>query len=177
MIKKISISILIIITVFILTSCSKVKQFTVDSSVPEKALNISLSYKKATYLFGGRKPPKFDCSGLITYSYKMALNKNNIFYNGNKVVNDATMDMLYNYNVEIISPKNVFEGDIVFVTNQKNKITHGGLFIEWVDKYNTFKFINASSYHGEVVIEKWDIDNKKRDQWFKNFGRLKIPER
>ena len=66
-------------------------------------------------------------------------------------------------------------GDIVFITDNAETITHGGLFIEWVDETMTeFRFVNASSYYGEVVIDTWPVEGEKRGQWFVGAGRLLV---
>ncbi|MFW6026701.1 MAG: C40 family peptidase [Candidatus Woesearchaeota archaeon] len=169
--------IIILILVFVLTGCEQNINFvTVSEKDASRALKLAEDYKGLEYKLGGREPPEFDCSGLITYSYKEVLGKQEIFYNGNEIVDDATMDNLYNYNTQPIPPPEVKPGDIVFITKEKDKITHGGLFVEWIEKYEKFKFINASSYREseEVVISEWKIDKEKRGQWFEGFGRLKI---
>jgi len=54
-------------------------------------------------------------------------------------------------------------------------MTHGGLFIEWVDDTKTeFRFVNASSYWGRVEIDTWPVEGTKRDQWFVGAGRLQM---
>ncbi len=70
-----------------------------------------------------------------------------------------------------VSPR---PGDIVFITHNGDRITHGGLFIRWISD-DQFEFINASSYFGEVVIDTWPRDGDKRDQWYVGAGRLVVP--
>lgn len=174
---KVMIKILVVLicSILVLAGCSQSEsEILVSREIRKEALKLSFDHKNSPYEFGGRKPPEFDCSGLITWSYKTAYGKQEIFYNGNEIVNDATMDNLYNYNTQPTPPPEVKPGDIVFITKDEDKITHGGLFIEWVEKYKIFKFINASSYHEEVVISEWNIDREKRNQWFEGFGRLEI---
>lgn len=172
--KRKKLIITLVIISIILNGCSNINQVLITDKKAEEALNIALEQEGLPYDFGGRIPPKFDCSGLITYSYKRAVDKKNIFTNGHEIIDDATMQILYDHNVQLIPNENTRPGDIVFITKEDDKITHGGLFIEWVDKYEKFRFINASSYHEEVVIGTWPVEGTKREQWFEGFGRLKI---
>ncbi len=64
------------------------------------------------------------------------------------------------WDIQLVHLDTVKPGDIIFITNDKNKITHGGLFIEWIGD-NTFEFVNASSYYGEVVVNSWSIEGEK----------------
>ena len=166
----------VVFILLLITGCSNIHQVNVSDKTAEEALKIAKEKEGSSYKWGGRGPNKFDCSGLITWSFKQALSKDYIFRVGNHVSDDATMEDLYNWNVSILPIEKIKKGDIVFITNKENHITHGGLFIEWIDK-NTFKFINASSYHEKVVIDEWSISEKKRGQWFVGAGRLKISYR
>ncbi|MFW6278585.1 MAG: C40 family peptidase [Bacillota bacterium] len=123
------------------------------------------------YQWGARGPDKFDCSGLITYSYKKALNKKNIFNIKGYITDDATMDDLYNWNVKHIPPEKAQPGDIIFITSSEERITHGGLFIKWIDD-KTMKMVHASSYFNKVVIDSWSKNVKKGNQKFVGLGRF-----
>jgi len=125
------------------------------------------------YVWGARGPDEFDCSGLITWAYKRALAEATIFRVGNQRTNDATMQDLWQYNIIPLLPADMLPGDIVFITSEQDRITHGGLFIRWVGD-DEFEFINASSYHGRVVVDTWPVDGLKREQWFVGAGRLKV---
>ncbi len=83
------------------------------------------------------------------------------------------MQDLWQYNVVALEKGDIMPGDIVFITIDGKKITHGGLFIRWIDD-NEFEFINASSYYGKVVIDTWNIEGLKRGQYFVGAGRLTI---
>ena len=173
-VKKILVILSIIAIIFFITSCSKnIYQVNVSDEIAKSALETAMEKIDYPYEWGGRGPDEFDCSGLITWSYKQTVGKNNIFRVGNSITNDATMDDLYTWNVTLLSFENIKEGDLIFITNEKNKVTHGGLFIKWIDK-DTFQFINASSYYEKVVIDEWPIDEIKREQWFVGAGRFKM---
>lgn len=64
-------------------------------------------------------------------------------------------------------------GDIVFLSDGTARVTHGGLFVRWVDG-ETLEFVNASSYFGQVVVDSWPLHGEKRNQRFVAFGRLTL---
>ncbi len=153
---------------------NKPLQITVTDHEAKSALEIALQNMDKPYVYGGRGPDVFDCSGLIAYSYKKAVGRDNIFLIGSSfVTSDATMKDLHFYNTEPIPNKQIKPGDIVFITAEQGKVNHGGLFVRWLDAV-TFEFVNASSYFGKVVIDTWPTEGTKRDQWFVSAGRLKI---
>ena len=149
-------------------------QITITEADARAALEVALQNIDKPYVYGGRGPEVFDCSGLITFSYKQALNQENIFLIGTSfVTNDATMKDLFLYNTEPIPNEQIKPGDIVFITAERGKVNHGGLFVRWIDT-EVFEFINASSYFGKVVLDTWPTEGLKREQWFMGAGRLKI---
>lgn len=175
----------ILLLVFLLSGCkseytpnlgdiNKPLQVTISEAEAKAALGVALQNIDKPYVYGGRGPEVFDCSGLITYSYKIALDRENIFLIGTSfVTSDATMIDLYYYNTEPLPNEQIKPGDIVFITAEQGKVNHGGLFVRWLDAV-TFEFVNASSYFGKVVIDTWPTEGTKRDQWFVSAGRLKI---
>ena len=77
------------------------------------------------------------------------------------------------FNTIILDHKEILPGDIVFITSSKERITHAGLFIRWKDD-DTIELINASSFHGNVCVVSWPLEDSKRNQWIVGFGRLLI---
>jgi cell wall-associated NlpC family hydrolase len=73
------------------------------------------------------------------------------------------MDSMYHFGTRPISTDELEPGDIVFITNSADRITHGGLFIRWIND-EEIEFINASSYLGTVAVDTWPIDGEKRGQ-------------
>lgn len=160
----------LILTVFLSGCFIRPLQTTLCDLQAQTALDEALRHIDAPYLFGGRGPSQFDCSGLITYSYKKALGRNNIFWNGAKVADDATMVTLLRYNTEPTNePK---PGDIVFIENSTGQVVHGGMVIELIN--TRVKFINASSLYGKVTIDEWESQSTTRDQRVYGYGRLKV---
>ena len=149
-------------------------QTTVPLNLAETALNVALDQVGDPYVWGGQGPDEFDCSGLIIWAYAQVIPDLKLRI-GSEIVEDATQDDLWRYNVLVIPPEQMRPGDIVFITSDPDRITHGGLFIEWVDDTKTeFRFVNASSYWGRVEIDTWPVEGTKRDQWFVGAGRLLV---
>ena len=149
-----------------------VKQTTVTPGIAADALEFALMAEGRPYVWGADGPDGFDCSGLIVWAYKKAY-PNIMFRVGNKKYPDVAMNDIWKYNTVPLLLKDIMPGDIVFITSGQNTITHGGLFIRWVGD-DEFEFINASSYHGQVVVDTWPVDGLKREQWFVGAGRLKV---
>lgn len=152
----------------------KPRQAPVPDGVAANALSAAMTVLGAPYVWGGQGPDVFDCSGLIIWAYQQVLPGLKLRI-GSRVVEDTTQDELWRYNVLMIPPEQMKPGDIVFITDNEERISHGGLFIEWVDAEMTeFQFVNASSYYGEVVIDTWPLQGTKRGQWFVGAGRLLV---
>lgn len=161
---------------FFLTSCiHTTKDYTldeIDSPVPQHALEYALQQLGKPYELGGQGPEVFDCSGIIIRAYEDALQSPLLLMNKrHEIRKDVNMHELYTYNVRLLDNNELFPGDIVFITHDKDRITHGGLFIGWKDN-ETIEFLNASSYYGKVLIDEWPIQGTKRGQWFVGCGRL-----
>ena len=139
-----------------------------------KALDYANSKNGAEYLYGGNGPQKFDCSGLIIWSYQQVFNETKIFKSNDTIVNDLSMGMLFSDNARLLNIDEVLPGDIVFITDEENIVTHGGIVVD-IDNEN-ITFINASSYYGKIVVEKWKLHEIVRNQWIVGFGRLLIVE-
>lgn len=161
------------ILLFILSGCFNmtVSECIVSAEEAQNALDEALSCLRRPYDWGGNGPDSFDCSGLIIWSYQQAMDKTLYYQTSTGLENDIRMDDLFCYNVALINPANVRPGDIVFVTSEDGLITHGGLFIEWIDA-DTFLYVNASSNHGGVVINVWRLGKQIQGKWFMGFGQL-----
>ena len=159
--------------ILILAGCTTdIQKTTTSLSLNEKVLEVAREQLGAPYIFGSRGPNSFDCSGLITYSYKKAYGRDKIFNVDSWITDDATIQDLYDWNVQLIPLSKINPGDIIFMTREKDKVTHGGLFIKWEEKYKKFKFIHASSLADEVTIDTWFINNMDRELRFVDAGRF-----
>ncbi len=171
--KKPSWIIFVLLCPLLLSGCG-VHQIPVSDAIAGEALQAARQQIDVPYELGGRGLDVFDCSGLITWAYK-SVYPNLRLRIGSRIVTDANMDQLWRYNVIPVDPAKAKPGDIVFVTSNAKEMTHGGLFIRWIDA-DTLEFINASSYWGHVVVDSWPRSGTKRDQWFVGIGRLLIAE-
>lgn len=170
-------AVLLIITIlsFLTSNCTinqndYVKQIEVTDVEAKQALDLALLKINSMYLWGGNGPDSFDCSGLIVWSYQNVFKDNYIFTNGIELVNDVTINDLYHFNINNRTKDNVKPGDIIFISNMNDFITHGGLVIE--AKENSVIFINASSYYEKVTIDEWNYNELVRGQWIVGFGRF-----
>jgi hypothetical protein len=170
-------AVLLIITIlsFLTSNCTinqndYVKQIEVTDVEAKQALDLALLKINSMYLWGGNGPDSFDCSGLIVWSYQNVFKDNYIFTNGIELVNDVTINDLYHFNINNRTKDNVKPGDIIFISNMNDFITHGGLVIE--AKENSIIFINASSYYEKVIIDEWNYNELVRGQWIVGFGRF-----
>ncbi|MEW6047484.1 MAG: NlpC/P60 family protein [Bacillota bacterium] len=135
----------------------------------ERALAVALAQVGKPYEWGARGPDSFDCSGLITWAYRHAV-VNLQLRDGWRSVDDGSMEVLYANSLTRTAPE---PGDIVFLSDGTARVTHGGLFVRWVDG-ETLEFVNASSYFGQVVVDSWPLHREKRNQRFVAFGRLTL---
>jgi cell wall-associated NlpC family hydrolase len=158
---------------FILNSCFtvKVSEQIVNAEKAHYALDEALSCLFRPYSWGGNGPDVFDCSGLILWSYEQAAGKSLYYQSPRGLEKDVRMDDLFSYNVALISSGDVRPGDIVFVTSKDGLVTHGGLFVEWLDTH-AFLYVNASSNHGGVAIDVWTLGRQNQGYTFKGFGQL-----
>ena len=158
---------------FVVSSCFNVtvSENIVSTEKAQNALNKALSCLEKPYNWGGNGPDAFDCSGFVIWSYQQVADKTLYYQTSRGLEHDIRMDDLFSYNVTLINSGDVRPGDIVFVTSKDGSVTHGGLFIEWIDT-DSFLYVNASSNDGKVVIDFWTLGKQIRGQWFMGFGQL-----
>lgn len=171
-----------VVLVLMVSGCSLSAGVPIQVELPEEvrlaALDAAISRDGCLYVWGAQGPDEFDCSGLILWAYSEAFPDLRLRY-GNEVVDDATMHVIYRWNVRRLMLDEIEPGDVIFITNSRDYVTHGGLFIRWIDEsMSEFEFINASSRAksesegGSVVIDTWPVEGIKREQWFAGAGRL-----
>ncbi len=153
------------------------KQIEVSVSMAGTAAELATEQIGDPYVWGGDGPDNFDCSGLIVWAYQEVVGRDYIFSDGTdatEAVDDVTMQMFYDYNVVHIDASQVVPGDIIFITYVESLVTHGGIVSDITD--TSVEFVNASSYHGQVVSDEWGLQETVRDQWIVGYGRLKYWE-
>lgn len=137
-----------------------------------EALEFSKTKMGSDYEWASNGPYTFDCSGLIVWSYQQIAQYEYIFSDGSGLTDDINMNTMYNHNVRLLSFDEVVPGDVIFITDDPDTITHGGLVVETMSSSVTF--IHASSYNHEVRTDTWSIDDTTRGQWIEGFGRMII---
>ena len=145
---------------------------TVTREQAEAALQAAFSVLGAPYVWGGQDPSGFDCSGLAIWAYNHAVPGIH-WYTGDSFVDDTTAHMLFVYNVKPLRAREVWPGDLVFVTSSTNRVTHMGLFSRWLDdRRTTFERIEASSVRKSVVVSTWTRGEEDPEKMLVAVGRV-----
>jgi hypothetical protein len=145
---------------------------TVTREQAEAALRAAFSVLGTPYVWGGQDPSGFDCSGLAIWAYNHAVPGIH-WYTGDSLVDDTTAHMLFVYNVKPLRPREVWPGDLVFVTGSTTRVTHMGLFSRWLDGRRTeFEWIEASSVRKAVVVSTWTRGEEDRERMLVAVGRV-----
>lgn len=143
-----------------------------DDGRASGALAAAMTRLGCAYVLAAQGPWQFDCSGLVIWSYKQAYPALMLRDEYGGLVDDATADVLWRYNVQRIEAGAARPGDLVFVSWDQNRVTHVGLFGRWLAE-GRFELVNASSYHGRVVNEPWPLYGLNRGMWLVGMGRLR----
>lgn len=136
-------------------------------------LKHALSRIGKKYHWTGNGPERFDCSGLLVYSYQQALGKRRIFFDGTRQQEDANIDWIVNHNAVSINAAEARAGDLVYIADAEGKVVHGGIFVEV--KGNFVLFVNASGFYKRVCLDEWSLDQTVRNQGIAGFGRFLMP--
>ncbi|MBN2051813.1 MAG: C40 family peptidase, partial [Spirochaetales bacterium] len=158
---------LVLASFFIILSCDPgynggFRRAEVTEEQALSALTYAAGALGRPYEWGGNGPDSFDCSGLIVWAYRLALGEEDIFFDGASKVSDITAQDLYDYNVNPVDPAGTLPGDLIFITDREDAVTHVGMVESIAGTEVTF--INASSYHGAVVRDTWEIEDEIRGQ-------------
>lgn len=151
-------------------------QVEVTPTDASRALEAAAAQVGVPYALGGQSPEDgFDCSGLIVWAYQQAI-PGARFRVGGTTAPDASMADLWVWNVALKPPQDLVPGDIVFLADASGDVVHGGLFVGWTGS-DAFRFVNASSHSGQVVVDEWPLHGEKRGQKFAGAGRLRVVRR
>jgi lipoprotein Spr len=107
----------------------------------------------APYLYGGKTKQGVDCSDLVCILYSQVYKK----------TISGSANSLYE-SCNVISEKNLKEGDLVFFKINTEKVGHVGIYLQ------NRHFVHASSHHG-VIINSLDEDYYKK--YFFKAGEIK----
>ncbi len=123
-----------------------------SSSNSNNLIDIALSYQGVPYVFGGKSPSGFDCSGFIWYAFNQS--GHNIGY--------QTAAGYYSSSTKV-SDSNLQIGDVVFFSNTyKPGVSHAGIYIG----------NNQMVHAGSSGITITSLSNSYWASHFTGFGRL-----
>jgi hypothetical protein len=138
------------------------------------ALEEAMTHLEAPYELGARGPKVFDSSSIILYSYRQVIPTMRLRTSERDANFDTSHAVVYYWNFEKLPLEQLKPGDLVYITDGTNPVTHGAMFAEWVEPYKVMKFLHASTRLGRVVLEEWPVDEELRGQTFVAGGRLKV---
>jgi hypothetical protein len=118
--------------------------------------HIMKNYMNAPYLWGGKSPFGIDCSGLTQQIFKLC---------GYKLKRDAFEQYQQGSTVESLA--NAQPGDLAFFRNDKNKISHVGIILDYQD------IIHASAYVRKDKIDENGIFNEELSTYTHNLDGIK----
>ncbi len=147
---------------------------SVNEEEAARALIEAQKHLEAPYELGARGPKAFDSSSIILYSYRQIIPSMRLRISERDANFDTSHAFVYYWNFEALTLEELKPGDLVYITDGTNPVTHGALFVEWVEPYKIMKFLHASTRLGKVVIEEWPVDEEVRGQNFVAAGRLKV---
>ena len=139
-----------------------------------QALEVAKEYIGTPYTAAGRGPTLFDSSGIITYAYRQVIPDLRFRTSEWDATYDAPHRLIYYWNIKPLPLEELQPGDLVYLTDGTDIVTHGAFFVDWVEPYEVMRFLDASGYHGEVGIQEWPVNEEKRGQWFVGAGRLEV---
>lgn len=119
----------------------------------EALYNAIQSWMGTPYQFGGSTKAGVDCSGFVSNIYQEVYQRTL-----HRVANDMQLDCI------LISRSELQEGDLVFFTNSKGRVSHVGIFLK------NDLFAHSSTSRGVIISRLGD------SYWSKHFykgGRVK----
>jgi hypothetical protein len=164
---------------FLLGSCAPVALTLPDpQAVSEeeasRTLAEAMTHLEAPYELGARGPKVFDSSSIILYSYRQVIPTMRLRISERDANFDTSHAFVYYWNFEPLPLEDLKPGDLVYITDGTNPVTHGAMFVDWVEPYEVMRFLHASTRLGKVVIEEWPVNEEMRGQTFVEAGRLKV---
>lgn len=138
------------------------------------ALEVAKEYIGTPYTSGGRGPASFDSSGIITHAYRQIIPDLRFRTSEWDATYDAPHRVIYYWNIDPLPLEELQPGDLVYITDGTDLVTHGAFFVDWIEPYEVMRFLDASGFHGEVGIQEWPVNEVKRGQWFVGAGRVAV---
>lgn len=170
---------IVVCVMFLLASCAPTvltlpDPQPVSEDEASRALEEAMTHLEATYELGSRGPKVFDSSSIILYSYRQIIPSMRLRTSERDANFDTSHAFVYYWNFQPLPLEQLKPGDLVYITDGTNPVTHGALFVDWVEPYKNMRFLHASTRLGKVVIEEWPVDEEVRGQTFVAAGRLQV---
>lgn len=146
----------------------------VSEAEAARALAEARKHLGAPYELGARGPRVFDSSSVILHSYRQIIPTMLLQTSQQDANFDAPHSLVYYWNFRRLKLKDLRPGDLVYITDGTQPVTHGALFVRWLEPYRRLEFLHASSRLGRVVLEAWPLDRAVRGQTFVAAGRLRV---
>jgi NlpC/P60 family len=147
---------------------------SVNEEEASRALEEAMAHLEAPYELGARGPKVFDSSSITLYSYRQVIPTMRLRTSERDANFDTSHAFVYYWNFQPLPLEQLKPGDLVYISDGTNPVTHGALFVEWIEPYKVMKFLHASTRLGKVAIEAWPVDEEVRGQTFVAAGRLKV---
>lgn len=176
----VSAGVVLILTALVLLGWPKHEPITVTERQAQVALEVALEQVGSPYVWSARGPETFDSSGIIVFAYRQAIPSIRFRVGDGpwpRFSNDANHRDLYSWNIESIVPERLRPGDLVFLTDGTRTVTHGALFVRWIEPHIVMEFVDASSRLMRVAVQQWQVDAVVRGQTFVAAGRLAVNPR
>lgn len=110
------------------------------ATLGQRALNVAKAQKNDPYQWGATGPNRFDCSGLMVYSFKQV---------GKTLPRTAQQQYNKSYKV---SPSHRKPGDLVFIGRSSGSIYHVGIYAGFWSGKGWMWNANTGSYRGRKVV-------------------------
>ena len=110
------------------------------ATLAQRAMSVAAAQKGDPYQWGAEGPNRFDCSGLVWYSYKRV---------GKTLPRVAQSQ--YNKSSKV-SPSNRRPGDLVFIGRSSGSIYHVGIYAGFWSGKGWMWNANTGSYRGRKVV-------------------------
>ena len=138
-----------------------------------RALAEAKKHLGAPYELGARGPRVFDSSSLILHAYRQVIPTMLLRTSQRDADVDAPHSLIYAWNLQPLPLRDLKPGDLVYITDGTQPVTHGAMFVPWLKPYRRLEFLHASTRLGRVVQGAWPVDEEVRGQTFVAAGRLK----
>jgi murein DD-endopeptidase / murein LD-carboxypeptidase len=128
--------------------------FQIDTILNAELYNTVIDWLSTHYRYGGRSENGIDCSGFASVIYKNAYN----------IVLSGGSGTIFKEDVVPVEKEDLREGDLVFFTIRKKRISHVGVYL------GKNKFAHASRGSGVIVS---DLDEPYYKRYYYKAGRHK----